>query len=172
MINLQIRDGKRQNRTLDINGFIKPSGTIVASVTNDRGETYFVQVRTDGTTVCEHIVNGKRVGCLGHFHTGGCYHVNAVIADALPTFEEVTDTLELVEIDTAPNADGNYRNLLTMCMDIEKHARRTPVDLDIVRTFKAEDAYEQLGASKDPWAGLSEDEKVTAYGYYLMGIGA
>jgi hypothetical protein len=103
-MNLQIKDGKRHNRTLDINGFVKPSGTIVASVTNDKNETYFVQVRTDGTHTCKHIVNGKRVSCLGHFHTGRCYHVNAVIAAALPQVEEIDTTLvaeAMADADTA-----------------------------------------------------------------------
>lgn len=90
MIQVQIADSKKRERTLSISGYVKPSGSKVARVTNDESEVYFVQIRKNGTTTCRHASDNEP--CKGHKFTGHCYHVKAVKTATLPTFEEVTAT--------------------------------------------------------------------------------
>lgn len=78
MTTITVQDSRKKTRTLTIKGMIKPSGLRVAKVTNDRGETYQVQVRPDGTGACT---------CESR---KPCYHMKAVLAASLPTFEELT----------------------------------------------------------------------------------
>ncbi len=123
--------------------FVKRTSAVVYKYSpSDGGMSY-------NTTV----INGKATGCtcIGNskFHKT-CKHMIDAVSRESERQQATTQTIETVA------------------------ARRstTPVDLTVVRQFKREDAYEQLAEAKDPWAGLSEDERVTAMGYYLMGIGA
>ncbi len=151
MVALIARDGRKKSRSLDINSFMKPSGIVCASVRNDKGDTYFVQVNPDGSHTCKHIVGGKRVSCLGHYHTGHCYHLEAV--QNIEHQEVIDEVVEVVA--SAPIAH-----------------------LEDYRLFAAPDAYEVLGATKDvvsnkinPITGMTDAEWQN-YQYYLMGIGA
>ena len=151
MLQYAIKDGNKKVRSLEINSFMKPSGIVCASVRNDKGDTYFVQVNPDGSHTCKHIVNGKRVSCLGHFHTGHCYHLEAV--QNMEHQEVAGEVVEVAEV--APIAH-----------------------LEDYRLFAAPDAYEVLGATKDvvnnkinPVTGMT-DADWQNYQYYLMGIGA
>jgi hypothetical protein len=129
--------------------------------TSGSSEMYEVDIDESGRVA----IAGKCT-CPGYATYGcnGCIHVLTVNAF-------YTHIQALLHPAGTYDAAGMY----TASEVIENIAARrstTPVDLTIVRTFKQEDAYEQLAESKDPWAGLSEDERVTAMGYYLMGIGA
>jgi hypothetical protein len=72
---LDFKDGRKKVRTLKISGFVKPSGRVVAKVTNDKGVEYFV----DGDE-CRN--------CPSH---GKCYHRQAVaqVAHLLPKYDEL-----------------------------------------------------------------------------------
>lgn len=101
MIQVIVKDGKRQDRTLQISGFMKPSGQVVASVLNDRGEKYFVTIR-HGHVSCTRFVNGKRENCLGYERAGHCYHGDAVLREFLnlPKYEELIGYAQPSEMET------------------------------------------------------------------------
>jgi hypothetical protein len=129
--------------------------------TSGSSEMYEVDIDESGRVA----IAGKCT-CPGYATYGcnGCIHVLTVNA----FYERIQALLH-------PAGTYDAAGMYTPSEAVEKIAARrstTPVDLAVVRTFKQEDAYEQLAESKDPWAGLSEDEKVTAMGHYLMGIGA
>jgi len=129
--------------------------------TSGSSEMYEVDIDESGRVA----IAGKCT-CPGYATYGcnGCIHVLTVNA----FYERIQALLH-------PAGTYDAAGMYTASEAVEKVAARrstTPVDLAVVRTFKQEDAYEQLAESKDPWAGLTEDERVTAYGYYLMGIGA
>ena len=129
--------------------------------TSGSSEMYEVDIDESGRVA----IAGKCT-CPGYATYGcnGCIHVLTVNA----FYERIQALLH-------PAGTYDAAGMYTPSEAVENIAARrstTPVDLAIVRTFKQEDAYEQLAESKDPWAGLSEDERVTAMGYYLMGIGA
>jgi hypothetical protein len=97
MVTLEIHNRNTgKNRAVQVEGFVKPSGTIVASVTNDHNEVYLVEVRADGKTSCKHAGTGEE--CKGHYfgrvqrrreRRSECYHVIAVMTTDLPSFDQV-----------------------------------------------------------------------------------
>jgi hypothetical protein len=76
MVALKVQDGKKQSRILNVEGKILSDGTRVAGVLNDVYTTYVVIIHPNGQSTCKQEKNG--VACTGHFHTGHCYHVDAV----------------------------------------------------------------------------------------------
>src|SRR5450755_312319 len=129
-------------------------GRTFASVPSTSGssEMYEVDIDESGRVA----IAGKCT-CPGYATYGcnGCIHVLTVNA----FYERIQALLH-------PAGTYDAAGMYTAEVIERVAARRstTPIDLTVVRT------YEQLAASKDPWAGLSEDERVTAMGYYLMGI--
>jgi len=114
MLTVTTTDSKKRERVLQISGFVKPSGIVVARVVNDDKKTYFVQLRPDGDTcTCE---SRRR-----------CYHIKAVKAVSLPTFEEVTATPDEIA------AVAEERNMQKLA-EYRRHV--------------AKNAYEQLAVTK------------------------
>lgn len=81
MVQQVIKDGKGRDRTLNIQGFIKPSGMVVAKVVTDdksgKKHRYFVQ--------------GNKCSCDGNNKWDKqCYHLKgvAMVANQLPTYEQ------------------------------------------------------------------------------------
>lgn len=88
-IQVQVKDGRKKVRTLSITGFIKPSGKVVAKVTNDKGKEYFV---SHGKCTCV----SRRV----------CYHVQAVarVTYMLPTSKQIEQEAALSSYDVVAEA--------------------------------------------------------------------
>lgn len=74
---VQSTDSRKRVRNLTIKGMIKPSGMRCAKVTNEQGKTYTTQVRPDGTGICT--CDSRKP----------CYHMKALLAATLPTYEEL-----------------------------------------------------------------------------------
>jgi len=65
---------------------------------------------------------------------------------------------------------------------VEKMVAEQPISIEVQRAARGDNPYERIGDPRieevkedeptDPWAGLDDDAKWAAYGYYLMGIGA
>jgi len=108
MVTKIAKDSKKHARSLDITGMVKPSGTTCASVLNDRNEKYFVIINLNGETSCKK-ANGEE--CLGHKHTGRCYHVTAVRNANLPTYAELVMTPDEI---AAVAEERNMQKLATI----------------------------------------------------------
>jgi hypothetical protein len=127
--------------------------TVIARVfiIENANVVYIVRSSNGVDTYNTTLVNGKAVGCTCPAYKP-CYHMIQVEQ------KEAQRTASTQQI-------------------VEKLAARStqPKSLEVHRAFRADDAYEQLAEEKslsDPWEGLDADERATAYGVYLMSIGA
>jgi hypothetical protein len=76
MVAQLVKDSKKHNRILDIEGKILSNGVRVASVVNDQYVSYAVNVHPDGHSSCYEMQSGNP--CRGHQSAGHCYHSDAV----------------------------------------------------------------------------------------------
>lgn len=146
MIKQKSSKSKSAQRTVKIvNGFRKPSGTIIARIQNDQGVYYRTCLFADGTTDCRQCkgTDPKQwEECKGHAFTGHCYHVTAAREVA-----HVFGPEGLLVDEVAAQNDRSYER---------------------ATGEKIGNAYEQEAAAKQ----TALDAERLQYTYYLMGIGA